>query len=339
MRSNLTSTSTVYSNQSSTASPEFTISEPYELVIFYLVPSVLGMASELVCFILFVHVKVNSRLYTYLRAYCVNDFLICCSILLLFFYQFLIRTGSRLMTLVNAYVTLQLLYSCYLNSTFLNIAILLDRISVLNTRVKRWTRLISPYKQIILFAFISIVFNIPHFFTLSIHSWSFESDDGSKHTIWYSGFSPLVFTQTGFIVNMFVVVVNFGLAMAVQISFNVRSIFYIRKHLKNKSIRVIATQSQNIKYQNMDVKTSVMVTILCAVSFIEHILLAVCNITMLFPSSQFNISLIRKLTLAFFGMKRFSDFFFYLKFNKIFRKQFLLSCGCTRHCVAPAQKH
>lgn len=305
-----------------------------DAVVFYLIPGALGMLSELACFWTFLGIKSNSNLYTYLRAYSVNDFLVCGTIFCQFFYTGFPNSMSEAITIFSSFISLPLLFSCYLNSTFLDIAILLDRISVFNTRVKRWIKIISPYPLIILLAVISILLNIPYFFLISVESIEIKVTNGSELTIWYRGLSSLATTDTGIALIMFIVVINNAITMTAQISLNIRSVFYIRKHFKEKKAMVSVTQSQSDKYQSADIKTSLMVTILCVISFIEHILLMACSVGLFFLNNQKSIAFLRKLTLAFFGWRRFIDCFLYLKFNRLFRKQFVARISVFLLCRA-----
>lgn len=321
-------------NSSNRLSVGPSISANLDTVVFYLIPGALGMLSELVCFLTFLGIKSNFNLYTYLRAYSVNDFLVCWTIFCQFFYSGFSNSKSQAVTIFGTYVTFPLLFTCYLNSTFLDIFILFDRISLFNTKIKRCIKIISPYKLIILLAFSSVMLNIPYFFLVSAESLEIQLTNGSEYTIWFRGLTSIAKTDTGYALIMFVVVINNAVTMTAQISLNICSIFYIRRHLKEKQAMVSVTQSQSRKYESADIETSLMVTILCVLSFIEHLLMITCSLGLFLFSNQKSIALLRKLTLLFFGWRRFFDIFLYLKFNRLFRKQFVASISALLLCRA-----
>lgn len=293
-----------------------------DYIMLILVPSILGLLSEIACLVVFLQIRVGSLLFAYLRAYTINNLLICGALFVQFFYTIYTLGDPRTWTIVNSYFNFPFLGLCYLNSTLLDIVILLDRISTFNERLKQWLKLISPLKQIILLALISTVLTIPYFFLYGPVEIKSTSPDGIEYTVWISGSSPLSSTRIGDTLVLLIVALDYIAVMVIQILLNICSLLYIRRHIKDKSTMVGVSQTQSSKFQNVDIKTSLMVTLLCFLSFFEHFLFISCNVGQFFFSKQINFVLLQKITFFGLGMKRFSDFFFYLKFNKVFYKKF-----------------
>lgn len=302
----------------------YSTSASAENIILILIPNGLGILSEIACFIVFMRIKIDSALYKYLRAYTVNNLVICCCLFNLFFYSIYTLGDPKSKVNVTTYFIFIVALSSYLYCTLLDTVILLDRIATFNRQVKQWLKIISPYKQVILLLIITIALDIPYFFLIEPTSLTLTSPYGTVYTLWYSGASPFASSQAGFAIIIFLLVVNYFIVMFIQIALNICSLFYVRKHLAEKKALI---QSQNNNYQNVDVKASFMVSILCFISFAEHVFLICCSFGTFFYPVQLNIFLLQKITYFALGLRRFTDFFFYLKFNKVFKKQFLVSVG------------
>lgn len=299
-----------------------------DLALLYLVPSILGMLSEFACFLVFCQIKLGIPLYAYLRAYTINSFLVCCCIFTLFLISVYSLGNSRaIMVFANFFVFI-LVDSCYLNSNLLDILILLDRISVFNKRVKNFLKLVSIYHPIILLRIVSIILATPYFFLLTTQKISLNVTNGSETTVWFKTKNPISTTQAGYAINMFIITVKYGLMMLIQITLNIISAVYIRRHVKQKATRVRTTQTSNL--QNVDVKTGIMVIIQCSVSFLEHLLLTFWTILRFFSISSIDSAKFETLVACSFASRRFCDFFFYLIFNKVFRKQTLIAVSTLK---------
>lgn len=305
----------------------YSTSASLENIILILIPAVLGILSEIACFIVFLRIKLEFPLYKYLRAYTVNNLIICCCLFTLFFYTIYTLGDPQSKVNVTTYFVFTTLGFCYLYCTLLDTVILLDRIATFNKRVKQWLKILSPNKQVILLALFAIALAIPYFFFLGPNSLTLPAPDGTIYTIWYSGASAFTNSQAGLVIIIFLQAVSLVVIMLIQIALNIRSVFYVRNHLAKKKTMI---QSQNNNYQNVDVKANFMVSILCFISFAENILLTLCTSGTFFFPVQLNIFLLQKITYFALGLRRFTDFFFYLKFNKVFRKQFLADVGSSR---------
>lgn len=327
--SNITNT-TGFSIDSIILRMGFTLWISADNIIFVLVPNSLAMISEAVCFFVFCRINNNAPLFVYLRAYTINNFLVSSCFFFQFFYASYHLGDPRIKALFNGYFVIAFLGICYVNSTLLDIVILLDRISTFNKRVKDLTKLISPFKQIALLALISIAFTTPYFFLYSPVKRAYTGPDGTVYTVWLSSTSTLVNTNTGFALVILILTTDYILVMMAQITLNVCSMFYIRKHLKEKKAIVGTTMTRSNNYQNVDLKMSLMVTILCVVSFAEHLLLVSSYIGLFFFKYTFNLVLLQKITFLSFGIRRFTDVLFYFIFNKVFKKQALTSMGLVK---------
>lgn len=294
-------------------------------ILLVLVPSILGLLSETACFVVFMLIKVNSSLYTYLKAYTVNNFLLCGCLFTEFFYAVYTLGDAKSMTIVNSYFIVPFLGLCYLNGSLLDIVILLERISYFSRRVREWLKMMSLYSQIIILALVSFILTIPFFFLYAPLEIPVYVPDDPDYAVWISGSSTLSSTQAGLAIIILIVTVDYVLVMLVHIALNILSFSYLRKHLKEKKTIMRATHSQANNQQNVDVKNSIMVTILCMISFVEHILFICCNIGQFFFDDQINLVLLQRITWFFLAMRRFCDFFFYLYFNKVFRNQFFVT--------------
>lgn len=295
-----------------------------ESALLYFVPSILGMLSQFACFLVFNQIKVASTLYIYLKAYTVNSFLVCCFLFTQYLTNIYSIGNSQASTELSCFFISTLLRSCYVNSTLLDILILLDRISVFNKRVKDLLKITRPYIQIFLLAVISILLNIPYYFLIIPQGLNYNQTNGSETTVWFSGSSPFSRTQGGYALIVSFIFVNYASVTVVQITLNIISAVYIRRHIKKKATRVGMTQIQGSNLQNVDVKTGLMVTLLCSISFIEHILIIVLTFNLFFPW-PINVALFQWLVVFIITTRRFGDFFFYFIFNKVFKKQFLVS--------------
>lgn len=301
-----------------------------DCIILILIPSILGLLSEAVCFFVFMCIKVNTPLYSYLKAYTINNFLICCCLFIQFFYAVYSLGDPRTMTVINSYVIFPFLGLFYLNGSLLDVAILLDRISIFNKKVKEGLDVVKPFIRIILIGFVSVLFNIPYYFLYAPVRVDVELDNNSEYAVWISGSSSLSSTQAGNALVLFILIVDYIAVMLVQIVLNICSVIYIKHHLKDKKAIIGATKSQAKSYQNLDMKNGVMVTILCLISLVEHILFISCNVGQFFFADRINNVLLQRITFFCLGLRRFTDFFFYMKFNQVFKKQLLVSVGLTK---------
>lgn len=294
---------------------------------FVLIPNILGMISEAACLIVFCQIKNSVPLFTYLKACAINNFLISACFFFQFFYGTYYLGDARVKVMINAHLVVPFQGCAYLYSTLLDILILLDGLSTFNNRVRYWTQLLSPYKKITLLGVISIICTIPYFFLYSPVNRTFISPNGSVQTVWIGGTSILTGTDTGYALIVLVLTIDYVLVMMAQIILNICSVLYIRKHLREKKA-LVGTRRQS--YQNVDLKMSLMVTMLCVISFAEHMLLVSSYIGLFFFRYRFNVPLLQRITFMSFGIRRLCDFFFYFMFNKVFRKQVLVTVGLIK---------
>lgn len=296
-------------------------------IFLLLVPSILGSLSETACCLVFFYIKLGSPLYTYLRAYTINNLFTCFSLFFQFFYSCYFFGDRKTVAYVNSYLFLVPQNVCYVFGTLLDILILLERISTFNRRVKQLLKVVPPYKQVVLLALISIVLCIPNYILFGPETISVISPNKKTYIIWLSGRTKLGYLDAGRIVGVLSTAINYGVVMTIQIALNIRSLFYIRKHLKEKTTIMSTIQIQNRNFQNVDIKMSLMVSILCFISFVEHVLIMIGNVGGFYFASRINIFLYRNVVLFFFGIRRFLDFFLYFYFNKVFKAHFLLAFG------------
>lgn len=294
------------------------------------IPSILGIVSELAVFLVFCQIKIGSPLYTYLKGYTINSIVVCCCFLTMYLGTIYSLGNTRALKVYSVLFVYPLLAGCYVYSTLLDIVILLDRISVFNKRVKHVLKLISPFKQIILLALISLILNIPYFFLLIEQSISFNATNSTKVTIWYINKNPICDTQTGYALLMFIITVNYGLIMLIQITLNIISAVYIRRHMKQKATRVGTTHAQGGSRKKVDVRTGIMVTILCSLSFAEHVIIIFWTATFFsILKSSVGWALIQLIAIFILAIRRCGDFLFFFTFNKVFKKQFYESARLT----------
>lgn len=291
-----------------------------DYIMLILVPSLLGMLSEALCLIVFSRIKVVSNLYIYVKAYTVNNMVVCGCLFFQFFYAIYSLGDPETLTVSNSYLIYPFMNCLFLNGTLLDIVILLDRIAVFSKRVKGLISLISPYKQILLLAIISTIFTIPYFFLyepMVIHS---TSPEGVEYIVWISGSSPFSSTSFGNALIILIVGVEYVAVMVIQIVLNIYSMICMRHHIQEKKLIVNIKHARGSNHQNVELKNSMMVTILCFFSFVEHVLFISCNVGQFFFVKQIDLVLLQKITYFFLGLKRSTDFLFYMKFNKVFKQ-------------------
>lgn len=305
---------------------------------------ILGLIS---CFLLSNRSVFNSSLafYKFLRIYALNNALVCL-ITAFTFVQF----TYRIFPWLNSYwsiayidfVFVPILTVLYFYCNFLNIAILVDRIAIYDSR---FPKLPAGRTSLIGFAFCLII-NLPCYFVYEPASATYPTGPHSNFTIWYSslssfGSSPVGkgFTYTLFVIRDFIPAVA-------EAGLNIISMNKMREFLKCRRQVVaritthsggrdisggragtIVTLSKPKRSVSTDTKATILVIFMTTLSLIEHL---VCIAGNLYPTFATDAGLFYLFTAANFTLafKRVLDFVSLLIFNKNFKKLFVKFINC-----------
>jgi hypothetical protein len=226
----------------------------------FIVVGSLGSLLNILAFIVFMDAEFSIPLYSYMRMYCINNFLMCFLQIFNFAY-----VSFRLFPWGNSYwaqAYYDFVYSnissvFYFFGSMLDIVILVDRIANFNKKVKERLTNLSPYKVGFIVLAVCIVVDTPAFIFYMPGKLVAQINATATFTVWFSTTTPLANTPIG----AAFVYACYGLrdvgVMAIQIFLNLVSMFYLKQFL-NKKKRMTegglgvrnATVSQAVKSQN-----------------------------------------------------------------------------------------
>lgn len=291
-----------------------------------LVPSLLGFASEFICFLVFVRIpSTSNHLFIYLRAYALNGMFVCFNNICLFFYR-LYSIGNNLpLASYMVYFNIPLLATNYLCASLIDVITLLDRISIFDRTVKKLMSKASPYPTCIVIFLISFLVNLPYFFLRVPAEQDVYVTDGPMYQVWFMRLTQFGASLTGQVVMILFILISDILVMCVQVLLNIRFIIYIRRYVQKKS-QIVASGShsqQSSQVVSVDVRTNIMVVIMCFISLSEHIILALCNYSLFINNSGIDASNMAFITIVYLSARRFGDIFFFFAFNSVFKRELM----------------
>jgi hypothetical protein len=131
-----------------------------------------------------------------------------------------------------SYILLPVVSNGYLYSTILDIIITLDRISFFNRRVKSLL-VLSAYRTCLVGLIATFLINFSCFCVFQ--PTPLINAKTGEQVGWYSALTPFGLSQPGIIVSYIVSLYRDFALLFIEIAVNFVSVYYLRRHLKNKS--------------------------------------------------------------------------------------------------------
>lgn len=283
--------------------------------ICLLISSALGVVFQLACAIIFRRIRHSSSVFTYLSACSVNKAVLCAMNLIEFFYH-IYFDQSYWMNVFTARFTIPTLSFLYFNGVFLDLLMIIERFSIFNQRVKSVMSRAKPGCICLLATLSSLILHIPVFFFVSVD----RRSNVDPNPTWYLKLSPMLNSLPGLGYTMFIWFTRDIFFMFNQLIISIRSIVYIREHIKKKLIR-----NQDImflsKYNSADLRSTLMVLIICFISLVEHLIILLTCFNVVLYSEEIEFGKSHILTATYMSFTRLLDFFLFFGFNTVFKKE------------------
>lgn len=281
----------------------------------------------------------NIRLFVYLRVYSANNMVLCFLNIFNFTYssiRIIEWTNSFGSQVYYNYVYAPVTGLSYFYASALDILVLLDRISFFNNslRQSRFNQM-KPMNLCLVTFLACAVLNIPYDLLFSPGEVVAVLNSTQNYTIWYSATTSLSQTVVGQVFQYFNIAVRDILLAAVEIYLNVLSASLLKKHL-NKKRRISTARSEatvtalmtvfhvkqrsvSIQITAADQRATIMVLLMCSMSFVEHVL-NIANIIYPMIRTDLNTFILYSVCNFASPLKRLLLFFIFLEFNKKFRQ-------------------
>jgi hypothetical protein len=303
----------------------------YPFTIF----GILGLTLNLLAFAILANKReFHMSMYTYLRVYTVQNSIMC----LISTFNFLC-TSYRLFSFVNSYTAqlfAQFIYIpianfCYFYNGVLEILILLDRISIMNLRVKQCIKL-SPAKICLIAGLACFIIDLPYYFTYEPGAKTILLSGNTTFTAWYLGTTSFATSQPGTVIVFVVAAVRDILVMLILVVLNVTSFILLSRYFKQKRQSIsgscpgragsISTQDRAAAEGHVsraEKRAVIMVTLMCVMSVASHVSILIAtvysffylNLTLTHLSLNCNLILV---------LRCFIDFFLFYAFNTNFKR-------------------
>lgn len=314
-----------------------------DIVNFYpfIIISTIGLALSVLCFVIYLDPKLDIPLYKYMRVHSVVSAAMCA--LSIFWF---INCAFRVAPFTNSYwtqiasinVILPLTNLLYFYSSLLDIATLIERITIYNAALKRrfsW----SPYKLSAVMFVACVVLDSGYFFFYSPGCTIYPIDNQTNFTVCYfsdSDFSRGLFGQ---FITYFLIAFRDILLLVAIIVLNIVLNVLFKRFLEKKGRLVgpivvqnnsqprsdqndgneASNSNNNRGVRNSEKKLTKMVTIICVLSTLEHIFVIIGVIVNLFNPSLVIQSACLAIGALFWPLKRCIQFYVYVAFNHRFR--------------------
>jgi hypothetical protein len=203
----------------------------------FIIVGSLGFLLNILAFLVFMDAEFSIPLYSYMRMYCINNFLMC--FLLIFNFAYV---SYRIFPWSNSYWA-QFYYDFifgnvisvfYFFSSMLDIVILIDRIANFNKKVKDRLANLSPYKVGAIVMIVCLVIDMPYFILYMPGKIEAQVNATTTFTIWFSSTTPLATNPIG----AALIYACYGLrdvgVVVIEIILNLVSIFYLKQFLTKK---------------------------------------------------------------------------------------------------------
>jgi hypothetical protein len=231
-----------------------------------------------------------------------------------------ISYSPRVITLFNIEVSafytvyyIPIANCCFYYSGLIEIAILLDRLIIFNAKI-RSLYTISPQKMSFILFLVCFTVNFFYFFAFRAKEETINYYDNRgnfvQQVVYLIRYSQIALTKYGKITMIIMYFVRDILTLVTSIFFNILSAYFLKKYLKNKArtseasnlklmeslsksnstLIIINTNNNNnfktkSKEKAADRRTSVMVSILCAIGILTRTMLTVAEINFIFSTS------------------------------------------------------
>jgi hypothetical protein len=291
----------------------------------FLIVGFLGLVLNTFSFIVFTtsdRHEFTAPLYTYLRFYTVQNALMC----LVNTFNF-VCNSYRLFPFANTYwaqIFAQFIFIpvnnlCYFYSGVLDIAILLDRISIFDQRVKKLMKL-SPTTVCLISLAACFVVDFPYFlvYVPDSHRIHLANSTTTTFTVWFIRATSFATSETSMALMFVIYALRDVLVAFALVTLNAISIQMLKSHLKKRVNKGGESGSRAER------KATLMVVLMCVMTITGRLLLLVAIIY-----SHFYLNLVLSylnvacnFTLTLIGL---IDFFLFYFFNKNFKRV------CDRH--------
>jgi len=226
----------------------------------------------------------------------------------------------------------------------LEIAILLERIKIMNPFVKKHFT-ISPKKMILVTFFACLLFNSIYALAVIPETggdfFYFDSDGNKRvNTFWFVSTSPLAQSTIGSIVMIVVFFIKDVLTLITTLILNIISWFELKNYIKKRSLLIrrrnaigpIPFESVNDSTRISDAQSETqyskkkknlkLILIMCLISIVERITIVTASVYFLFFTDYISILLYAFADLVYVVGPSISFFVFY-QFNRDFKREFL----------------
>lgn len=286
-----------------------------------MVMSLVGLASQIVSFLVVWRIRVKARLFTYMIAYTINNAIVCTLIINNKFIQLIhsaYLTHSYAMSIYMAKIILPMLSFCYQNTFFFLILIMLDMLSNFHTGLEKLMKKHSPERNCFIMTLLNLFTSLPFFFIFQVQ----QQPVGLTEQIgWRITTNPFFTTRLGFSIIIFVIVLFDILIVPIQIGLNICSIVCVKRHIRSKTNRA-TNQSLLAQYQNADLRTTLMLGLFSILSLSEHILRILSTLGVFHFSDSWPLEGIESVCTLFIVSVRSLSFLFGLLFNRVMRDEF-----------------
>lgn len=282
--------------------------------------SVLGLVSQIICVIIFQRIRDSSTLFTYLLAYSANNSAICALNVVQFVYKSFL-TNSYVMNIIMARFIVPALAFSYLNGVFLDFLTLADRFSVFNQTIKSVMSRWKPERICLTATLSSLIIIVPSFFVITVQQNSVNLDNTMTKIVWNLQLSPALRSMPGLLFIGALIFLSDVFLMLNQFALSIGSIFYIKRHIRKKLNR--SQEVAHSIYHKADLRSTLMVGIMCLTSLFEHLLVLYSDFFIIFQHEQLLVGQVQVLTAIYISACGCLDLLVFLLFNTVFKKEAL----------------
>lgn len=317
----------------------------YFWVCAYFPVAVIGIFLNLLSFIVFQKQEFNLKLYTYFRYMTFASIIYCLSVAP---YPFSI--AKRLGFINNfafqawqCYFYIPISNVCYYFVSFIDIAVLIDRLSIFSPKLKSVYEKTSANHICIATFLIDLAINFPYFFVFQpiiIELYYYETNKTrvALYEVHFVGPTEFALSTLGQIVAYIIYALRDLICILIIIILNLLNLFFIKRYLKKKTKIVKVSKikedsrSANVstitadctpnrpKEQKMNRKLGLMVVFMCMVSSFSHSFFMSSIIYFYFYNNP-SVNLYIQLAEFFNTFKIFLSFFIFYNFNSNFKSE------------------
>jgi len=315
----------------------------YFWVCAYFPVAVIGVFLNLFSFIVFQKQEFNLKLYSYFRYMTFASFVYCVSVTP---YPFSI--AKRLGFVNNfafqawqCYYYIPMSNLCYYYVSFIDIAVLIDRLSIFLPKLKSIYEKIRVNYICIAVFIIDLLLSLPDLFAYKpiIFEFYFYETNRTRVSLYEAHFigpTDFALSTTGQIVNYIIYVLRDVVCILLTVCFNVMNFLYIKRYLRVKStilkdinVSIDKNVSNDQTFSDIsnknrikDIKSKrklgIMVVFMCMISLISHLIFFSAVICFNFYSNP-SVNLYIQLAEFLNTFKIFLNFFIFYNFNKNFK--------------------